>query len=234
VSRLLALETATSVASVALLVDGGLVAEHTADSSEDHAATLLPTIESLLDQAGVAPDEIDAFALSIGPGSFTCLRIGLATVKGLAFGSDRPVAAVSTLAALAWSTGHEGVLVPLLDARRGEVYAGVYERKGDILQERLGDGCYRAEQLAELVRPPLLLVGEGAPLVAPLLERRLGSDVVREPGAPRRPKAAAVAALGARCLEAGDGVAAHQLVPRYVRRPEAEVLRTRRRFEGSA
>ena len=119
-----------------MLRGGEVLADGTAGPGRDHAEILLPLVDRVLREAGVALREIEAFAVAIGPGSFTSLRVGLATVKGLAFGTAQPVAAVSSLAALAWSAGaSEAPLVPLLDARRGEIYAAIYERKADDLAE---------------------------------------------------------------------------------------------------
>ncbi|HXV37812.1 MAG TPA: tRNA (adenosine(37)-N6)-threonylcarbamoyltransferase complex dimerization subunit type 1 TsaB, partial [Myxococcota bacterium] len=150
---LLALETATAEASVALLRGGELVDE-VAAAPGPAAATLLPAIDRLLERSGVALAAIDAFAVSVGPGSFTSLRVGIATVKGLAFGAAQPVVPVSTLAALALAAGptHESV-VPLLDARRGELYAAAYAG-GDVGAVSLAEGVYGIEALCERIAQP--------------------------------------------------------------------------------
>ena len=107
----------------------------------DAAESLLPAVEDLLRAAGCELAAIEAFALSIGPGSFTGLRVGIATVKGLAFGTPRPVAPVSTLAALAVGAGRADVpVVPMLDARRGEVYAAAYAGGGTLARPIVAEG----------------------------------------------------------------------------------------------
>ncbi len=172
----LALEPATAALGVALLRGQDLVAEISA-SAGPAAETLLPAVDRLLDRAGVALGELEAFAISIGPGSFTSLRVGIATVKGLAFDSDLPIAPVSTLAALACAAGPtDRLVVPMLDARRGEVYAAAYagaSRREVVLPE----GVYTPEALCATIRPPCVLVGEGAALCGEAIAAALGEGV---------------------------------------------------------
>ena len=229
-SLVLALEPATAALSVALLRGGDLVDEVSA-SAGPAAETLLPAVDSLLDRAGVALGELEAFAISIGPGSFTSLRVGIATVKGLAFESDLPIAPVSTLAALARAADPtDRLVVPMLDARRGEVYAAAYAgaaRREVVLPE----GVYTPEALCARIRPPCVLVGEGAALCGEAIAAALGEGVavLRPPEGNAR--ARHVGALGAEQLASGSWVRAEQLAPHYLRRAEAEVKRTGERFE---
>jgi tRNA threonylcarbamoyladenosine biosynthesis protein TsaB len=202
---------------------------------QHHAETLLPLVDRALGQAGLGLDEIQAFGVSIGPGSFTSLRIGLATVKGLAFGTPRPVAPVSTLAALAW-TADQGVdlripVMALLDARRGELYAAGYEMVGEDPREFLREGVYTPGELAEHTPPHCRLVGEGAALFGDEIRALRGSGVENWAARCGCPRASAVGALAARVLAAGRGCDAADLAPRYLRRAEAEVKRTAKRFE---
>lgn len=238
-----------------MLSDGALRSEAAAAPGRPHAETLLPALEAALSLAGVRPEEIEAFAVSIGPGSFTGLRVGLATVKGLAFGTGRPVAPVSTLAATACAAaGWPDPVAALLDARRGEVYAAAYGPplgggkapgtrdagaavpwEASTGLERpvlIREGVYTPEEIAERLPRPCLLVGDGAGLHAGTLRKRLGRSARLLPGEAGRPRALHIGILGARMLAAGRGVAAEDVVPRYVRRAEAEVRRTGRRVEG--
>ncbi len=199
----------------------------------DAAESLLPAVEDLLRGAGCELAAIEAFALSIGPGSFTGLRVGIATVKGLAFGTPRPVAPVSTLAALAVGAGRADVpVVPMLDARRGEVYAAAYAGGEPLARPIVAEGVYTPEELADRVGGPCLLVGEGAALFGDRVAARLGGGVRRAAPEQADPHARHVGALGARVLERGEGVDAAELVPRYLRRAQAEVVRTGARFEA--
>jgi tRNA threonylcarbamoyladenosine biosynthesis protein TsaB len=214
---ILALETSGAEGSVALL-QGDRLRERGLPADVPTAEALLPAVDALLREAGVALSELSGFAVSIGPGSFTGLRIGVATVKGLAFGSDRPVAAVPTLAVLAAGAPGPGPVVALLDARRGEAYAAGYRAPGDLEPAALPEGLYGGEALASRLPAGCRLVGEAAALAAPALGQapRLVSP----------PRAADVGRLGRVILARGQGVPAAILVPRYVRRAEAEVRRT--------
>lgn len=229
---LLALETATRWPSVALVRGTGLVGEIALPSSRAVSEELLPAIDALLAQAGVALAAVDAFAVSIGPGSFTGLRVGLATVKGLAFGTRRLVAPVSTLAALACAAGDtDEPIAALLDARRDEVYAGVYAPGGPASPSLVPEGLYGLRELAALLPPRCTLVGEGALLHAAAWPALAGPGVRVLGDEARAPRARDVARLGRALLEAGGGESADALVPRYLRRAEAEVKRTGERVE---
>ncbi len=208
--KILAIETATSVTRVALL-DGERVLAEVEDAERAHAAALLPAVERALDDAAQTLADVEGFAVSIGPGSFTGLRIGLATVKAFALGGVRPTAAVPSLAALAWPRRAEAAaLVACLDAQRGEVYAAGYRAGGPLGLERLWrELILKPEELAERVPEGALIVGAGADVGLPA------------PG----PRARDVGALGARLLSAGAAQDAAVLVPRYVRRAEAEARR---------
>jgi len=224
---LLAVETATRVMSVALLDGERVVAEIAGDDERVHSERLLPAIDRLLELAGVSLAEVGAFAVSIGPGSFTGLRIGLATLKAFALDEARPVAPVSTLAALcAAAAGARGPVVALLDARRGEVYAAAVARAGDVEPTLLPDSVFTPEELAVALPPETtLVVGEDAePAAARLALLRPG--LLRLAAGEGAARAARVGRLGRAVLAAGLAVPAAELVPRYVRRAEAEARRT--------
>jgi tRNA threonylcarbamoyladenosine biosynthesis protein TsaB len=208
--KILAIETATSVTRVALL-DGERVLAEVEDAERAHAAALLPAVERALGEAALTLADVEGFAVSIGPGSFTGLRIGLATVKAFALGGERPTAAVPSLAALAWPRRAEApALVACLDAQRGEVYAACYRAGGPLGLEPLWrEVILKPEELAERVPQGALVVGTGAGVGLPA------------PG----PRARDVAALGSRLLAAGVALDVAALVPRYVRRAEAEARR---------
>jgi tRNA threonylcarbamoyladenosine biosynthesis protein TsaB len=226
----LALETATADLSVALLRGEELVDEVSA-AAGPAAETLLPAVDTLLERTGVALAALEAFAISIGPGSFTSLRVGIATVKGLAFETGVPIAPVSTLAALARAAGPtDRLVVPMLDARRGEVYAAAYAA-GSRRHVVLPEGVYSPEALCARIRPPCLLVGEGAALCGEVIAAALGEGVALLPPPEGSASARHVGALGVEQLAHGPWLPAEQLVPHYLRRAEAEVQRTGERFE---
>jgi len=241
----LALETATATASVALLRGGVELDVRRGGDGQHHCETLLTMVDDLLTAGRWRLDDVDLFAVSIGPGAFTSLRIGLATLKGLAFGSERPAVAVPTLEALALSACRAlpevptGVLVPALDARRGEVYAAAYEAQAlaalgaEPAPAVLAESVYAPAELAEALPEGGCLVGEGAAVVGPELEARAQGGWRREGRAPEVPDAVAVGLLGLARFAAGYGRSASELVPRYVRRAEAEVTRTAQRLEAT-
>jgi tRNA threonylcarbamoyladenosine biosynthesis protein TsaB len=221
---LLALETATRAVGVALLRGGCVEAEQDAPADRPAAETLISAIDAVLARAGIAPRALDAVAVSIGPGSFTGLRVGLSTAKGLAFGRPCPLVPVSTLEALALAAGvGDDPVVAMLDARRGEVYAAAWAVSRDGPQALLAEGVYGAEQLARRLPSACRLVGDGAAVVGAELRARLGDGVRLAPEV--RPLARCVGALGIRALAAGGGADAAGLVPRYLRRAQAEVRR---------
>jgi tRNA threonylcarbamoyladenosine biosynthesis protein TsaB len=231
---LLAIETATRVMSVALLDGERLVAEITSDDARVHSERLLPAIDRLLELAGVSLDAVGPFAISIGPGSFTGLRIGLATLKAFAFDETRPVVAVPTLAGLcAAAAGAEGPVAALLDARRGELYAAAVAAAGDPEPTLLPDTVATPEELAAKLPPgTLLVVGEDAePAAARLLALR--PDLRRLAAGEGAARAARIGRLGRALLAAGRGAPAADLVPRYVRRAEAEARRLGLATEGA-
>jgi tRNA threonylcarbamoyladenosine biosynthesis protein TsaB len=234
----LAVESATSRLSVALLRGETLLAEGSPDDPGHHAERILPLIDAVLERAGCRASDPDAFAVSIGPGSFTSLRVGLATVKGLAFGSGRPVVAVPTLEALAFaSLSKRSSLprVPLLDARRGEAYAAVFDVEDGALAGRVPDGLFSPVELAAVLPERCLLVGEGAAIFGEELQALAGAGVELPASLERNAlgaRAESVARLALLRLRA-DEVADPFLAPHYVRRAEAEVTRTNRSVEDS-
>jgi tRNA threonylcarbamoyladenosine biosynthesis protein TsaB len=223
---LLAVETATAAASLALWRGEALLGERAADPLRATAEALLPALDALLAEAGIALEAVEGFAVSIGPGSFTGLRIGVATVKGLAFGTERRVVAVPTLAAIAGHAAGPGPVAAVLDARRGEVYAAGFE--SERAAGWLPEGVIAVEALAARLPAGCRLVGEGAALCAPALG---GARVTLVHPPYPETTARHVARLAARAWSRGGAVRAAELVPRYLRRAEAEVKRTGERFE---
>jgi tRNA threonylcarbamoyladenosine biosynthesis protein TsaB len=235
-----ALDTSTNTLSCALveiapgrLAIADAAAERPAANAGGHAPRLPGVLAEMLARAGRAVADLDAFAIGLGPGSFTGLRIGLATWKGLAYARRRPVAGASGLRAMALEAAPlapEGaLLVPVLDARKSEVYAGFYRARGDDLEAVAPDAVLSPAALAaRLARPgpgqeggPRVGFGEGWDAYRPVLEEALPSL----PGAPATPSAAAVARCAAPRLLAApfDLQALFALEPCYLRPSEAEV-----------
>ena len=226
--RILAIETATPAQSVALLDEDRLLAEAAYDAKRSRGGQLLPTVDRVLRKAGVAAKELDAVAVSIGPGSFTGLRVGLATAKGLALGTGAAVVGVSTLEALAagYEPAEEITICTLLDAYRGEVYLAVFKRRAGRLERLHADAVLAPEAIKEAladVEQPVHLIGNGAARYSKQLKAALEKRVrLTESGLGTAPSAAIVARLGRAQLSQGTRPDA-AVVPVYLRRTEAEV-----------
>lgn len=164
---ILALDSTATVASVAVCRDANPIAAFTVSNGNTHSETLLPMVESALQCAGITLADIDLFAASVGPGSFTGVRIGTATVKGLAFGTGKPCIGISTLRALAENLlPFDGILCPVMNARRGQVYNALFRASGDKLERLCPDRALSVEELkAELAAmgEPFSLSGDGIP-----------------------------------------------------------------------
>jgi tRNA threonylcarbamoyladenosine biosynthesis protein TsaB len=206
---------------VALFVDGALVAERElAGGRQQHAASLLGAIDELLPD-GIA--SVEGLALSVGPGSFTGLRIGLATALGLCFGSKRWIVPVPTLAALATRAQGDEPVIPMLDARKGEIYTGLYTADGRVLQPDRSVGP--AEWLASLGPGSYSVLGSGVGVCRDVITRILGDRARVLAPEQGRPSASAVGRLGLRLAAQGDRCAPGDVQLRYVRLSEAEQKR---------
>ncbi|MHB8946055.1 MAG: tRNA (adenosine(37)-N6)-threonylcarbamoyltransferase complex dimerization subunit type 1 TsaB [Bacillota bacterium] len=239
----LGLETATNVCGVALVDDDRVLAEFSTSGRLTHSQRLMPLVEQALNEAGIGRGQLDGIAVSAGPGSFTGLRIGLATAKGLGYALDRPVLPVPTLDALAFNAwAWPGLICPLLDARKDQVYAALYRGNppaGGRSTRRLGG--YWAMDLGSLLErlsafnDPVLFLGDALPRYGPGIVERLGAKAHFAPASGRFPRAAAVAELGHGRLAAGRRPGAAAARPIYVRQSEAEVkARARARARRAA
>jgi tRNA threonylcarbamoyladenosine biosynthesis protein TsaB len=221
---ILALETSTGVGGAALLDGSRLVAEQILAEPPHRAATLISSVDQLLRASGRDLADVDVIALSIGPGSFTGLRIGLATALGLCFGSERLVVPVPTLAALALhAPGFERV-APWLDARKGQVYAGIYGPDVEALApERVSEPLPLLEELS--AEGPVAFLGPGAQLYHSEIRGRLGARATLLPAPLGWPRPASVGLLGARLLDEGHALPPERVEPRYLRQADAERAR---------
>jgi len=225
---ILAVDTATSTCSVALADQNGTIAELNYSGRQTHAKHLGTMVDRLLKQANVPLDEVTAFAVDVGPGTFTGLRIGMATVKGLAVALDKPAVGVSSLDALAEQVmDASGQICSLLDARRGEVYAARYAVRDGVVV-KISKAAALAPQLA--VAPldgPCLYIGSGAVVYRDIIADQAGKNARFAEGAANNIRAASIARLGLRKLAAGDPGRAMELAPNYIRRSDAEYNKMR-------
>jgi len=224
--KILAIDTATKSCSVALVDNGSLAAELTASTGETHSRHLMRTIQVVLKRSGIPLRAVEGFAVTRGPGSFTGLRIGISTAKGLAAALGKPVVGISSLAALAAQSASPGLLIcPLLDARRHEVYFSRY---------RLIDGEFQREAVEQVASPVealegigeiSLFVGDGAVLYRDVISDNLGKLAHFVPASRNIIRAATVGFLGQARLEKGLTDDVDTFVPRYIRKSDAELKR---------
>jgi len=239
---LLAIESATDALSVALLDGDALVALRAHDGARQHSAALLAVIDATLREAGASLGDVGAMAISAGPGSFTSLRIGLATLKGLAFGRALPAIGVSTLEAMALGVleadpgaGGGREVLALLDARRGEWYAGAYRAPPSpaaLPVATLVEGLYAPTRLAEDLPRAVVAVSPEAGDWRSRLEGAGLRFTACVTGPEARPRADRVGRLAALRLARGEGEPAATLSARYLRRAEAEARRTGQAVEA--
>ena len=221
--KILSLDSSALVASVALCEDDEILAEYTLNNGNTHSETLLPMVEDVLKNFSLTAKDIDLFAVSAGPGSFTGVRIGAATLKGLAFASDKPCVEVSTLAAIAHNLCIcEGIICPVMNARRSQVYMALFRSDGKMLERLMPDTAMSIEELDGLLceyKEPVFLCGDGYEIT----ERGLKNTSVRF--VPKRMRIQSAASVGALALDAykrGEACSDAQLGVNYLRPSQAE------------
>lgn len=223
---ILALDTSSIVASAALMEEEKLIGEYTINQDKTHSQKLMPLIDALLQACERQLEDVDIIAVAEGPGSFTGLRIGVATAKGLAHGANIPVIGVSTLDGLAFNLPYcEGLICPMLDARRNQVYAGVYKWEAGALHRILGPMAVSIEELIEglSARPErVVFLGDGVGRHKELLEEKLKDRMLLAPNRANMQSAASVAELALQQAREGNMDNFYSLTPEYLRKPEAE------------
>lgn len=233
--RILAIESSSLVASVAIVEDGVTLAEYTANFKMTHSQTLLPMIESMVSLFGIDLASIDAIAVSGGPGSFTGLRIGSATAKGLGLALDKPLIHIPTLDGTAYNLyGAKGLICPIMDARRNQVYTGVYrfEQDFEVVMEQdamdMGELIEKLNAMGERV----IFLGDGVPVHEKRIRESMAVPFDFAPAHMNRQRAASVAALGAVYFAEGKIETAAEHGPDYLRKSQAEREREEREQAG--
>ena len=224
------------VASVAVVEDGRMLGEFTIDHKKTHSETLLPMLDEVVNALDLSLDTIDAIAVAKGPGSFTGLRIGSATAKGLGLALDKPVIGVSTLEALAYNLYGAGRLVcPIMDARRQQVYTGVYffmeDEEGMEMKTMLEDTAMGIDELVDVLhelRGDVIFLGDGVPVFRDYIRDNLMVDFWFAPEHLNKQRAGAVAALGLKYYKEGRFETADEFRPEYLRLSQAERERNER------
>lgn len=230
--KILTIDTSTTTNSVALTVDGRLLAEYLVNPDRNHSSSLMYGLDMVLRDSGLTLDALDAIGVSSGPGSFTGLRVGIATAKGLALATGKPLVAFSSLAMLAMNLPFAAYPVcTMFDAKKNEVYAALYCCKE--LPETLLAECVvpPAEFLSQL-RGSTLFVGSGSLRYRDLIVETLGDRAIFAPSVCHQPRASAGAILADDLFTRGELAPATALVPSYLRASEAEVARLKKESEA--
>ena len=223
---ILAFDSTAKVASVALVADGRILAQHSLDLGLTQSELLLPMAEHCLACAGKDLSAVSALACTVGPGSFTGVRIGVATVKGLAFGRNIPCIEVSTLEALAENLrGIRGVFAAVMDARRSQVYCALFSCDGENMTRLTPDRAISLDEFCEELKihegVDIYLVGDGYEVARRHLMSK-GISLCTTPITLRNQNAASVALVAERMLNEGRSVSDREISPSYLRLPQAE------------
>jgi tRNA threonylcarbamoyladenosine biosynthesis protein TsaB len=227
--KILAIETSTMLGGVALMDDSsGLIAEVRLNVKSTHSERLMTEIDHLLRQAGLKISDIDVFAVAIGPGSFTGLRIGLSTVKGFSYATGKPIVSVPTLEALAWNFPY--CIYPvctMLDARKKEVYTALFKWDKEGFLRLIDEMSIKVDRLLEQMMPyihgKVVFTGEGAHLYRDTIIEVMGEKAIFAPPEKMIPSPANVASIGIRKATKEEFSEPVSLIPFYIRRSEAEI-----------
>ena len=224
--NILAIDSSGLVASVAILRDGVLAGEYTINYKKTHSQTLLPMLDEVVKMIDFDLNTLDAIAVAAGPGSFTGLRIGSATAKGLGLALKKPLISVSTIEGLAFNFYRvKGLICPIMDARRNQVYTGIYRYQENELVTVLEPCAIAIDELIEKLQElneEVIFTGDGMPVFEAVLKETLGQKCDFAPPHFARQRAGAIACLGAKYFSAGKVESAEEHKPVYLRLSQAE------------
>ncbi|MFH2220346.1 MAG: tRNA (adenosine(37)-N6)-threonylcarbamoyltransferase complex dimerization subunit type 1 TsaB [Pseudomonadota bacterium] len=231
--KILAVDTGTKSCSVAVVEKSSLLAEMTLVKDQTHSKHLMKMIHTVIGMSGLDLSELDGYAVNMGPGTFTGLRIGMSAVKGLAAASGKPVVGVSSLDALAMQASLSPYLIcPLLDARRGEVYYSRYRFQNGGLIKEIKENVFPPETAIFDIDEPCTFVGNGARLYRAEIVDIMGDLACFAPFCQNTIRASTIAHLSMRRFETADTDDVGALSPRYIRKPDAE-MKLEARADGS-
>jgi tRNA threonylcarbamoyladenosine biosynthesis protein TsaB len=227
---ILAIDTSAKSASIAILRDSDILSEIFVNLDVNHSVILLPALDHLLRLSRIEAGEIDLFACTTGPGSFTGLRVGASTVKGLALATGKPIAGVSTLEALAFNIkGPEISICPMLDAKKDQVYTALYRSgRDDTLEKIKSERVTDVRGFLRCIDEEVIFVGDGAVKYAGLISEMLPGKSYFASGYHQHVRAAVVGLLGKRKYSEGDALDSVAFAPSYLRVSEAETKRLSR------
>ena len=223
--RILALDSSGLVATVAIVEDDQTIAEYTVNYKKTHSQTLLPMLDEIVSMTEFDLDTIDAIAVAGGPGSFTGLRIGSATAKGLGLALNKPLIHVPTVDGMAYNLfGCTGLICPMMDARRNQIYTGIYrfEQEFEIVEEQMAIAVQELIEKLNAYGEKVTFLGDGVPVYAKQLEEGLKVPYSFAPAHVNRQSAAAVGTLGMKYFVEGKTETAREHQPDYLRVSQAE------------
>lgn len=230
--KILGIDSSGLVASAAIADDKNIIAEFTVNNKQTHSQTLLPMIEKVVDMSGIELEQIDAIAIAAGPGSFTGLRIGSATAKGIGLALKKPIVPVPTLEGLAYRVSvFDGIICPIMDARRNQVYTGIYRMQdGNLicLSEQKAVDIHEIMEELEKYDEKVIFLGDGVEVQRETIEKEFRNDYCFAPIHLSKQSAAAVAALGEVYFSQGKAESAQTHKPIYLRKSQAEREREER------
>ncbi|MCX7773317.1 MAG: tRNA (adenosine(37)-N6)-threonylcarbamoyltransferase complex dimerization subunit type 1 TsaB [Clostridia bacterium] len=225
----LAVDTSSLTASCALVENGKVVSELSTQHGKTHSQKLVPMIQTLLRMVDCDLRDVNLFAAAIGPGSFTGLRIGVVTIKGLAYSLKKPVCGIPTLDALAYSLpDYEGLICPMLDARNNQVFTSVYDKKQNSFDKLTPDYGLTIDELVDTLnsyKRDVMILGDATPLHYDRLKSTLGSRVVEASPSLFYPRASSTGLLAEKAYKDNKAVSAFELEPLYLRKSQAERLK---------
>ena len=232
IMKILGIDSSGLVASAAIADEKNMIAEFTVNNKQTHSQTLLPMIEKVVDMSGIELEQIDAIAIAAGPGSFTGLRIGSATAKGIGLALKKPVVSVPTLEGLAYRVSvFDGIICPIMDARRNQVYTGIYKMdKGNLvcLSEQKAVDIHEIMEELEKYDEKVIFLGDGVEVQRETIEKEFKKEYCFAPIHLSKQSAAAVAVLGDIYFNQGKAEDAAEHKPIYLRKSQAEREREER------
>lgn len=230
--KILAIDSSGLVATLAVWEEDVLLAEYTINYKKTHSQTLLPMLDEVSKMIDLDMASVDAIAVSKGPGSFTGLRIGCATAKGLGLALKKPIIPVPTVDMLAYNLVYApGYICPIMDARRSQVYTGIYTFEGRTMKTVQEQVPLAVTELAEQLNRldgPVIFLGDGVPVYKEILSELLTVPYSFAPAHMNRQRAGSLAALAAVLYEEGQMVSAMEFQPDYLRVSQAERERAER------
>ena len=240
--KILAIDSSGLVATAAIVEDNNLIAEYTIHHKKTHSQTLMPMLEEVKNMVELDLNSVDAIAVASGPGSFTGLRIGAATAKGLAMGLGKPIIEVPTLEGMAYQMyGSQALVCPIMDARRNQVYTGLYqfaENGQGYHMETLKEGCacdiMECIEIINGFEQPVMFLGDGVPVFAEYIKEHIQVEYSFAPAHMNKQRAGAVASLGMKYFAEGRYESAEEHKPEYLRLSQAERERNAKEEQSSA